>query len=196
MRPLASRRLFGTNVLPICCSICPSQRAPEDVAPKSRREAEDRPRRSAAKLAGMEPLNRSRVLSRPTRRRVLTFPIRVKCRVDPTGTNTVYAYRCDDGHHHEILGRPSASESPRDCGSEGPVPPRSALRVISIRDTERLALNLSGACVAAERRAGEVMAVRREAEPLKARADQRFSFITPSDFGVAGRNYCTAATFT
>ena len=23
--------------------------------------------------------------------------------VDPTGTNTVYAYRCDDGHHHEIL---------------------------------------------------------------------------------------------
>jgi hypothetical protein len=23
--------------------------------------------------------------------------------IDPTGTNTVYAYRCDDGHHHEIL---------------------------------------------------------------------------------------------
>jgi len=23
--------------------------------------------------------------------------------VDPTGTNTVYAYRCDDGHQHEIL---------------------------------------------------------------------------------------------
>jgi hypothetical protein len=36
--------------------------------------------------------------------------------------------------------------------------------------------------------------VRREAEPLKVRADQHFSFITPSCSADAGRNYCTAAT--
>jgi hypothetical protein len=39
-----------------------------------------------------------------------------------------------------------------------------------------------------------VVVVRREAEPLKARADQHFSFITPSGSADAGRNYCTAAT--
>jgi hypothetical protein len=73
--------------------------------------------------------------------------------VDPTGTNTVYACRCDDGHHHEILRADQSAPS-------------------------EVGLNLSGACVAAERRAGEVMAVRRgkEGEPLKARADQRVSF--------------------
>jgi hypothetical protein len=79
------------------------------------------------------------------------------------------------------------------------MPPRRALKndlPLSSVTQRDLALNLSGACVAAERRAGEMMVVRREAEPLKARADQRFSFITPSGSGVAGRNYCTAATFT
>ena len=51
--------------------------------------------------------------------------------VDPTGTNTVYAYQCDDGHYHEIL---RADQSARSgvglaiVGSEGPVPPRSALK--------------------------------------------------------------------
>jgi hypothetical protein len=28
--------------------------------------------------------------------------MRLAC-VDPTGTDTVYAYRCDGGHYHEIL---------------------------------------------------------------------------------------------
>jgi hypothetical protein len=51
--------------------------------------------------------------------------------VDPTGTNTVYAYRCDDGHHHEIQ-RADKTAAPV-VGLKivkrgvAPVPPRSAL---------------------------------------------------------------------
>jgi hypothetical protein len=51
--------------------------------------------------------------------------------VDPTGTNTVYAYRCDDGHHHEILraDKNDASMVGLAIGKSGigPVSPRSAL---------------------------------------------------------------------
>jgi hypothetical protein len=41
-----------------------------------------------------------------------------------------------------------------------------------------------------------MVVVRREAEPLKARADQHFSFITPSCSANAAWNYCNAATLT
>jgi hypothetical protein len=51
--------------------------------------------------------------------------------VDPTGTNTVYAYRCDDGHHHEILRADKRAASVIGLANVkpgvGPVPPRSAL---------------------------------------------------------------------
>jgi hypothetical protein len=38
--------------------------------------------------------------------------------IDPTGINTVYAYRCDNGHHHEILraDKRAASVGPRLSG--------------------------------------------------------------------------------
>jgi hypothetical protein len=49
--------------------------------------------------------------------------------VDPTGTNTVYAYRCDYGHHHEILRADKRAASVVDLAIvrpvAGPVPPRS-----------------------------------------------------------------------
>jgi hypothetical protein len=51
--------------------------------------------------------------------------------VDPTGTNTVYAYRCVDGHHYEILRADQSAPSVVGLAivrSEGPVPPRSALK--------------------------------------------------------------------
>jgi hypothetical protein len=51
--------------------------------------------------------------------------------VDPTGTNTVYAYRCDDGHHHEIqrADKTAASVVGLKIVKRGvaQVPPRSAL---------------------------------------------------------------------
>jgi hypothetical protein len=51
--------------------------------------------------------------------------------VDPTGTNTVYAYRCDDGHHHEVLRADKAAASVVGLKimkrGVAPVPPRSAL---------------------------------------------------------------------
>jgi hypothetical protein len=51
--------------------------------------------------------------------------------VDPTGTNTVYAYRCDDGHHREILRADKTAASMVGLAivkpGVGPVPPRSAL---------------------------------------------------------------------
>ena len=52
--------------------------------------------------------------------------------VDPTGTNAICAYRCDDGHHHEILRADKRAASVADLATVksgiGPEPPRSALR--------------------------------------------------------------------
>jgi hypothetical protein len=83
--------------------------------------------------------------------------------VDPTGTSTVYAYRCDDGHHHEILRadiKRGASVVGLAIGKSGigPVSSRSALTgdLPPSSVTQRLALNLSDACVVAERRAGKM----------------------------------------
>jgi hypothetical protein len=50
--------------------------------------------------------------------------------VDPTGTDTVYAYRCDNGHYHEIL-RAEKRAAPVVVlaiakPGVGPVSPRSA----------------------------------------------------------------------
>ena len=51
--------------------------------------------------------------------------------VDPTGTNTVYACRCDDGHYHEILRADKRAASVVGLAIVksiiGPAPPRSAL---------------------------------------------------------------------
>jgi hypothetical protein len=82
--------------------------------------------------------------------------------VDPTGTTTVYAHRCDDGHCREILraGRP-ASVVGRAIVKPGvgPASPRSALTSdlpsspVTQRDWPH---NLFGGCVVAERRAGRM----------------------------------------
>jgi hypothetical protein len=51
--------------------------------------------------------------------------------VDPTGTNTICAYRCDDGHHHEILRADKRAASVADLATVksaiGPGSPRNAL---------------------------------------------------------------------
>jgi hypothetical protein len=83
--------------------------------------------------------------------------------VDPTGTNTVYACRCDDGHCHEILGADKRSASVVGHAivkpSVGPAPPRSALTsdLPSSSVIQRdWTTNLSGGCVTAEPRAGRM----------------------------------------
>ena len=51
--------------------------------------------------------------------------------VDPTGTNAICTYRCDDDHHHEILRADKRDASVADLASVksgiGPESPRSAL---------------------------------------------------------------------
>ena len=51
--------------------------------------------------------------------------------VDPPGTNAICAYRCDDGHHHEILRAGKRAASVADLATVksaiGPASPRSAL---------------------------------------------------------------------
>jgi hypothetical protein len=51
--------------------------------------------------------------------------------VDPTGPNTICAYRCDDGHRHEILRADKSAASVADLATLksaiGPESPRSAL---------------------------------------------------------------------
>jgi hypothetical protein len=83
--------------------------------------------------------------------------------VDPTGTNTVYAYRCDDGHRREIL---RADKRPASVVGQaiakpgvGPASPRSALvsDLPSSSGTQRdWPHNLSGGCVMAEPHAGRM----------------------------------------
>jgi hypothetical protein len=82
--------------------------------------------------------------------------------VDPTGTNTVYAHRWDDGHCREIprAGRPASVVGRAIVKlGVGPASPRSALTndlpssPVTQRDWPQ---NLSGGCLVAERRVGRM----------------------------------------
>jgi hypothetical protein len=116
--------------------------------------------------------------------------------VDPTGTNAVCAYRCVDGHHHEILRADQSAPSVIGLAivrSEGPVPPGSALKSdlplssVTLRDWPSI-------CVASVLRPS--VGRRGDGGARRSRATKGARLITPSHSGVAGRNYCTAATFT
>jgi hypothetical protein len=86
----------------------------------------------------------------------------------------------DDGHHHEILRAEQSAPSVvglaivRSVRSEGPVPPRSALKsdlpLSSVTQRDWPSIYVARVLRPSVGQA-KVMVVRREAEPLKARAD-------------------------